>query len=147
MAAPDVAIPPVSTSDGTTIFLRAFPQIGAFARDIRRVLAAQSPELTEQELLLEIQARLRRWYPRLAIHRREELATLAAHERLWYVFRDGQIRKANAVADRLHKAMSEARDTEDGTRRAIEHSRASLDLARKPRGPRRRPAVPEVPTE
>lgn len=145
MGAPDVAIPPVSTSDGSTVYIRAFPQEASFARDVRRALGGASPELTEGELLVEMQTRLRRWYPRIAIHPREELASLAAHERVWYVFRDGKVRKENPVADRLHRAMSEARATEDGTRRAIEHAEASLAFAARPRRRRGATALDDPP--
>ena len=110
-----IAMPTFHAVDGTTVVVHVFPDEPRFARDVQRVLLAVSPSAgTEADL------------------RRMALRALHA-ERLWYVFRDGQVRRPNATVDRLHRVMADARETETGAQLAMDHAAASLELARRPR--------------
>ena len=134
MKAGFIAMPTFHAVDGTTVVVHVFPDEPRFARDVQRVLLAVSPSAgTEADLRRMALRALRAWYPRVAIHPQDALAALVHAERLWYVFRDGQVRRPNATVDRLHRVMADARETETGAQLAMDHAAASLELARRPR--------------
>lgn len=132
----------IGLSDGERIAIQIFPHDRGFARDVARALKAIGPSpASELDALASLRKVLRAWYPRLEIHPREALAGLAPHERLWYVLRDGRVRRADDQTNRLHAALSNARQTSADSDTAVAHARAALDFAGQPRPGRGRGAI------
>jgi len=133
---PEHAEKPVSIelALGTRVTIHAFPNEAAFVRDIRRVaLAANSDEADEARLRELVESGLRSWYPMVEVRRREALADLTGSEHAWYVIRDGRVGKPRERIDRLHAALEAARENEAIARTVLEHVRASMEDAERPR--------------
>lgn len=132
----------VELPDGARIVIQPFPRERSFARDIARVLKAlRGDAASEARLRMDVQDTLRSWYPRIEIQPRNALAGLIAEEHVWYALRDGRVRQASDQTNRLHAALSNARQTSVESDVAVEHARAAMDFASKPRARERREPV------
>jgi hypothetical protein len=94
--------------------LRTFPASDhAFADEVRRVLAAEAETVRDEETLREATiAGLRRWYRSVAIVVQDDVARMDPDTRLWYVYRDGKLRRLNPELERLYGALDSARRIE-----------------------------------
>lgn len=120
-----------------TIVVHVFPDEEQLWRDVRKTaLAITGESRNEPRLRASVQRALQRWYPHLIISRKEELASLA-DECVWYVMRDGRVRPPREGVDRLYRAMSDARDTQEASDASIDRARATIELANRPRPPAR----------
>jgi hypothetical protein len=114
------------------IIVRVFPEDRRLAEDARRVALAAAPDATDVDGLRQgTETGLRAWYPRAAIHVREDLAALNTVETLWYVMRDGRVHP-DARRDRLHNALATARDVTAEATQALLRSRELVESP--PRG-------------
>jgi hypothetical protein len=77
--------------DGPNI--RCFPASDAeFRESVSETIARSRARVREGERLISVvQQRLAARYPRIEIHRREDLAKLGPESETWYVYRDGRI--------------------------------------------------------
>ena len=76
-----------------------------------------------------LQQRLRHWYRSLEVRERSVLGGYPDDPtRVWYVYRDGRIRRRNDALERLYGAIAAARATERTTEAAIARSRVIARL-------------------
>ena len=132
----------IALSDGDRVAIQLFPREPSFSRDVGRALKGiEASPASESQALISLRDALRAWYPRLEIQPRNELAGLAPHDRVWYVLRDGRVGRANDQTNRLHAALSKARETSEESDTAVERARAALDFASQPRSRQSREPV------
>jgi len=116
------------------VIIHVFPHDARFVRDIRRAaLAVRSTAASEADMRELLQRALRAWYPRIEVRVREDLASIVAEDRVWYVMRDGRAGRGRERSDRLYAAMSDARATTAEADVAVERAHATLELANRPR--------------
>jgi hypothetical protein len=123
---------------GASVIIHCFPADDSFVRDLRRAAASASAARAAADSELvglrdALVAALRAWYPLVALHEREDLASLTRREIVWYLFRDGRVRAQHEASDRLHHALAAARDTAALTDEAMDDAEATLRLADQPR--------------
>ena len=119
--------------------MHAFPHERRFVEDVTRIALAIAPtETAERELRENVTSALRPWYPRIVIHRREDLAAVATGDVVWYAYRDGSVHRTLPHLDRLHAVLADARETAAGADAAMRHAAEMLELARLPRSRRQR---------
>jgi hypothetical protein len=80
-ARPTTVSPVTATPPSLHVFPSADPIFGAYAAEILRTSAAQTPEA--------FQAKLRAMYPAAAVRARSPLGELMPQSATWYVYRDG----------------------------------------------------------
>jgi len=89
-------------------------------RDLDAAVGRVPPEATEDEAMAAVQQDLRRWYRSLTVRERDSLGGYPDDPaRVWYVYRDGRIRKHDAGLNRLYRALSEARVTVASSEAAV----------------------------
>ena len=67
---------------------------------------------------------LRRWYRSLVIHERDTFGAYPDDPTtVWYVYRDGRVRRPNDRLDRLYAALADARTTCEASAHAIANAR------------------------
>ena len=77
-----------------------------------------------------VQQDLRRWYRSLSIRERDALGGYPDDPaRVWYVYRDGRIRKRDGRLERLYEALAAARATCESSEAVVEHARATARTA------------------
>ena len=123
--------------------LHVFPDEARLAADVARAAALVDPEAhTDRERWrVAVEQRLRTWYPRLVIHSRTDFAAIMPSEEVWYVMRDGRVRRPDDRIERLHAALATARDVTEEADAALTRSRGIAAAAGSTRGDRRRSAT------
>jgi hypothetical protein len=111
---------------GRTIQVHVFPDEKRLAADVVRAADSVAPEAgSDRELSrAAVEHRLRVWYPRLVIHSRTDFAAIVPSEEVWYVMRDGRIRRPDERIERLHAALATARDVTADADAALIRSRS-----------------------
>ena len=114
----------IRLADGSSIELRVFPDDPRLSRDVQRVAAARLVEDSgdRDRLRAAIERSLRAWYPSLAVHERTDFAAILPDDEVWYVLRDGHVGPHDERRDRLHAALSTARDVAAQADATLNHS-------------------------
>ncbi len=126
--ASDLELPAIG---GGSFRLRLFPPAPDLEQDVR----AAWDEVTVTASSAEdgppaLQHRLRDWYPRLVVRTRGDTASFDdATDELWYVFRDGAVRRRAEVVDRMYAALHEARQTSANSTTAMGRAASILEHA------------------
>lgn len=129
------------TPEGRRLVVRVFPADRRLVADLQRVAARVLGSCaTDSAFRDALEAGLREWYPRMAIHPQADLASLLPSERLWYAMRDGRVHRRDARLERLHSALATARDVTEVADAALCRSRTLRVAAG---SGTRRPAPPE----
>ena len=132
----------VLMTNESSISIHAFPEDERLVQDVRRTaLAMASEHASEPELRRRVEQSLRQWYPRLTISRREDFASLGPREHVWYVLRDGRVRRPQPAIDRMYTALADARETSAAWDSAMRRASEALELAHRPRTPASRGGV------
>jgi hypothetical protein len=124
---------------GRMIQVHVFPDEKRLAADVARAADSVRDSAGSDDELSRaaVEQRLRAWYPRLVIHSRTEFAAIMPSEEVWYVMRDGRVRRPNDRIERLHAALATARDITADADAALIRSRTIASAAGSPRAPRR----------
>jgi hypothetical protein len=124
----------VLAANESSISIHAFPEDERLVQDVRRTALAMAAEhASEPELRRRVEQSLRQWYPRLTISRREDFAGLGPKEHVWYVLRDGRVRRPQPVIDRMYTALADSREVSAAWDSAMRRASEALELARRPR--------------
>ena len=125
---------PLLELGGTTVVVHVFPDDPRLLQDVRRTALAMQADVADAEGLRDaVERGLRPWYPRLTISERDDLARLNDPEHVWYVMRDGRVRRPREQIDRLYSALATARDTSEQASEALRRADAAIQTARHPR--------------
>ena len=90
----------VTSSDGVSISVRAFPSERGFVADLRAAAKLIADlAASDDDLRRALETELRDRYPEIEVRIREDLAGLGSDDRAWYALRDGRIDTGNAAAD------------------------------------------------
>jgi hypothetical protein len=96
----------------------------ALRREVDKALQDLPGNLPEPDVLAALASALRPWYRAIQIRVREDLAGYDDDPtRVWYIYRDGRIRRRNEELEHLYGAMAGARDTIRSSERVLEESR------------------------
>jgi hypothetical protein len=111
--------------------LLVFPVTDSALRDeVHEAVARVSDELPNDIARLQVERDLRRWYRSLQIRERDDLGGYPDDPiRVWYVYRDGRVRRQNPVRDRLYDALATARTTRITSEGAIDSARRTATEA------------------
>jgi len=123
--------------------LHVFPDEARLAADVAKAADAVDPEARSdrERWRAAVEQRLRTWYPRLVIHSRTDFAAIMPSEEVWYVMRDGRVRRPDDRIERLHAALATARDVTADADAALVRSRGIAAAVGSPRGSARRSAT------
>ena len=111
------------TEDRRPIVVRSFP---ANDRDFADATGAAIEDAQPEDpvtLRDVVERRVRGSYPNARIQVQDELADLSMQDVVWYAYRDGRIRDADPVRERLYAAVASARRTIRESEAAIDHAR------------------------
>jgi hypothetical protein len=107
-------LPELRTPEGVRVRVQLFPTDATLAADVARTWASLVPDRVDDATFrADLEEHLRRWYPNLSLQGQSELAAMTQEEEVWYLFRDGRIRRESPVRDRFYGVMSSARSTRD----------------------------------
>jgi hypothetical protein len=117
-----------------------FPETDThLGREIRKAYCSAPESLSDAARIAFVEAALRSTYRLMSIRSQHPLGRTPGADRVWYVFRDGGVRRSNAQLDRLYGALATARDLRQRTIGSIESAcdtardagyRVEADLAR-----------------
>jgi hypothetical protein len=97
----------------------------ALRREVDKALQDLPENLPEPDVLAALASALKRWYRAIQIRVREDLAGYDDDPtRVWYIYRDGRIRRRNEALEGLYGAMAGARDTIRSSERVLEETRS-----------------------
>ena len=92
----------------------------ALSRDVHEVVDRLPEALTDDLARAATERELRRWYRSLTIHERDTFGAYPDDPTVvWYIYRDGRVRRPNATLERLYTALAVARTTYADSERAI----------------------------
>lgn len=110
--------------DRPSLRVVTFPADDAGLRADVGALLGATPERLEVDEPAALERRLRRWYRSIQVRRRDGLGGYDDDPVIvWYVYRDGRIRRRNEARDRLYRALAAARRTYRDSERALESAR------------------------
>jgi hypothetical protein len=96
----------------------------ALVRDVRDAIQRLPEALAEDVARANAQHDLRRWYRSVVIHERDAFGAYPDDPTtVWYVYRDGRVRRPNDGLDRLYAALASARTTCAASAQAIATAR------------------------
>ena len=99
-------------------------------RDVDAAVRRLPEDLSEADARAAVQHDLRRWYRSLSIHERDALGGYPDDPaRVWYVYRDGRVRRHDAQLDRLYVALANARLTCASSEAAVAGAQAAARAA------------------
>jgi hypothetical protein len=102
----------------------------ALRRDVDMAVKRLSEDLPNDLARQELERDLRRWYRSLQIHDRDDLGGYPDDpSHVWYVYRDGRVRRGNPLRERLYAALATARSTRETTEHSIESARRTAVAA------------------
>jgi hypothetical protein len=99
----------------------------AFREDVEAAVKRIPDELTDELARTHAEADLKHWYRSLQIRERDDLGGYPDDPiRVWYVYRDGRVRRQNPIRDRLYDALATARSTRTTSEDAIASARRTV---------------------
>jgi len=99
-------------------------------RDVHDVLRRLPAALTSDLARTAVERELRHWYRSLTIHERDAFGAYPDDPTVvWYVYRDGRVRRHNPSLERLHTALGVARTTCADSERALTNARGAARSA------------------
>jgi hypothetical protein len=102
----------------------------ALLREVERALADLDETRPERDQKAFVESSLRRWYRTVSIRTRDSIGGYPDDPTIvWYVYRDGRIRRHNPARDRLYAAMGAAIETCRDSESAISAARAVASFA------------------
>lgn len=102
----------------------------ALRREVDAAVARAPGGLADDAARVHVEQDLRRWYRSLQIHERDDLGGYPSDPvRVWYVYRDGRVRRQNSTRDRLYRALADARTTSDVSAHAIASAQNTVERA------------------
>ena len=97
----------------------------ALRREVDKALQDLPGNLPEPDVLAALASALKPWYRAIQIRVREDLAGYDDDPtRVWYIYRDGRIRRRNEQLEQLYGALAGARDTVRSSQRVLEETRS-----------------------
>lgn len=103
----------------------------ALRREVEASLAATDPTLPDDARVAAVEQHLRRWYRSVRIRTRDPFGGYPDDPTpVWYVYRDGRIRRRNPGLERLYVAMGQARETIRVSQHAVDSAQVMLRIAR-----------------
>jgi hypothetical protein len=117
--------------DRSAVRVLVFPvDDAALRRDVEAAMRQVGAEGTGVDRASALERRLRQWYRSLQVHQRDELGGYPDEAvTVWYVYRDGRIRRPNETRERLYAALAQARDTCGASAEAMERARVTAGVA------------------
>lgn len=99
-------------------------------RDVEATVDRLPDDLSPSAAREMAQAELRRWYRSLSIRERDTLGGYPDDPAVvWYVYRDGRVRRQKPELDRLYRALAAARTTCETSEAAVERAQTAARAA------------------